>query len=210
MAQDIRKMFQEDRSPSGEPLDKGHEKRFEARLEKAFPEQPKQKEKATNRFLFLKIAAVLVVALGVGFFYFSSNPDLFNGEQVVETDAEIPAENEEEELVPVKDEYQLSEVSPDYKKIEDYYLASLNMELANLEVNEDNRALVDSFMSQLAELDAEYKRLNQEISETGLNESSVEAMIANLQLRLELLFKLKNKINEINQSKKSDYENFQA
>lgn len=210
MAQDIRKMFQEDRSPSGEPLEKGHEKRFEARLEKAFPEQTQQEKKESNPFLYLKIAAVLVVALGVGFFYFSSNPDLLNGEQVVDTDSEIPLETQEEETIPVKNEYQLSDVSPDYKKIEDYYLASLNVELAQLEVNEDNRALVDSFMAQLAELDAEYKRLNQEISESGLNESSVEAMIANLQLRLELLFKLKNKINEINQSKKSDYENFQA
>lgn len=206
MAQDIRKMFQEDKTLPADKLQQGHQKRFEAKLDTAFPKEKKE-QASSNKYLFLKIAAVLVVAFGIGFIFFSSN-DLFQGNQVVDT--EIPVSEEKEEAVPVKKEYQLSDVSPEFKKIENYYLASLNIELAKLEVNDENRALVDSFMTQLAELDEEYKRLNAEISETGLNESSVEALIANLQLRLELLFKLKNKLKEINQSKNKDYENFQA
>ena len=212
MAQDIRKMFQEDRSLPLEKLEKGHQKRFEDRLEKAFPKQEEktlQKKKKNNFFLF-KIAAVLVVAAGVGFIFFG--PRTFpggGGEQVVETAVPVEEKNEAEE-VPVAKEYQLSDVSPEFKKIENYYLASLNIELAKLEVNEDNKALVDSFMAQLAELDNEYKRLNAEINENGLDQSSVEAMIANLQLRLDLLFKLKNKIKDINESNNKDYENFQA
>ena len=210
MAQDIRKMFQEDRSLPSEKLEKGHQRRFEDRLENAFPKQEKkseQKEKRSNFFLF-KIAAVLVVAAGVGFIFFG--PETFpTEEQVVET--EIPVgEKEEAAEVPVTKEYQLSDVSPEFKKIENYYLASLNFELAKLEVNEENKALIDSFMVQLAGLDNEYKRLNAEISKNGLDQSSVEAMIANLQLRLDLLFKLKNKIKDINQSKNDDYEDFQA
>lgn len=207
MAQDIRKMFQEDKSISKDKLKKGHQKRFEAKLDQAFPQQ-KEEKKSQDQFMFLKIAAVLVVALGIGFFFFTSGEDMFSGKQVVDTEEQTP--EKEEEVVPAKKEYQLSDVSPEYKRIEDYYLASLNIELAKLDVNDDNRALVDSFMNQLAELDEEYKRLNAEIRETGLNESSVEALIANLQLRLELLFKLKNKIKEINPSKNKDYENFQA
>jgi len=204
MAQDIRKMLQEDRPLPTDKLKKGHQHRFEAKLEKAFP---KEEKRSRTTFMFLKIAAVLVVAFGVGFIYFMQN-DNFNGQQVVDTKSETPAEKEE--VVPVKKEYQLSDVSPEFKKIENYYLASLNIELAKLEVNDENRALIDSFMNQLSELDKEYKRLNEEISETGLNESSVESLIANLQLRLELLFKLKNKLKEINQSQNKDYENFQA
>ncbi len=207
MAQDIRKMFQEDKSISPDKLEKGHQNRFETKLDKAFP-QEKEIRKSSHQFMFLKIAAVLVVALGIGFFFFTSGEDRFGGEQIVDSEEQI--KEEKEEAVPVEKEYQLSDVSPEYKKIEDYYLASLNIELAKLDVNDDNRSLVDSFMNQLAELDEEYKRLNAEINETGLNESSVEALIANLQLRLELLFKLKSKIKEINQSKNKDYENFQA
>lgn len=208
MAQDIRKMFQEDKTLPADKLQKGHQNRFEAKLDKAFPQERKE-QTSSNRFLFLKIAAVLVVAFVIGFAFFTQN-DLFKGEQVVDTETPISEDKEKEEIVPVKKEYQLSDVSPEFKKIENYYLASLNIELAKLEVNDENRALVDSFMTQLSELDEEYKRLNAEISETGLNESSVEALISNLQLRLELLFKLKNKLKEINQSKNKDYENFQA
>jgi hypothetical protein len=84
------------------------------------------------------------------------------------------------------------------------------MELAKLDVNDSNKALVDSFMKQLSGLDQEYKKLNAEINETGLTESSVEALISNLQLRLELLNKLKNKIKDINQSKIQENENYKA
>ncbi|MGB7786604.1 MAG: hypothetical protein WBL27_10925 [Salinimicrobium sp.] len=206
MAQDIRKMFEEDRSLTSEKMEKGHQFRFEERLEKAFPQ--KKQKKSRNSFLFLKIAAVLVVAFGVAFAFFGPKNDIFEGEQVVENPAkEEPVQKEE---VPVTKEYQLSDESPEFKKIENFYLASLNIELAKLEVNDENRALVDSFMSQLAELDQEYKRLNTEIKENGINENSVEAMISNLQLRLELLFKLKNKIKDINQSQNKSYENFKA
>lgn len=205
MAQDIRKMLQEDRSLPSKPP-KGHQNRFEARLEKAFPQE--KQEKSTNRsFLFLKVAAVLVVALGVGFFFVNQNQE-FGGSQV--TDAPVEVDSKMNEEIPVNKEYQLSDESPEFKKIENFYLASLNMELAKLEVNDSNKALVDSFMNQLSGLDQEYKKLNTEISETGLTESSVEALISNLQLRLELLYKLKNKIKDINQSKIKENENYQA
>jgi hypothetical protein len=203
MGQDIRKMFQEDKSLPENKLNKGHQQRFEARLEKAFP----QEKKNNNTFMFLKIAAVLVVAIGIGFALLAPN-NLFEGEQVVDQTPQEDITPQEE--VPVTKEYQLSDVSPEFKKIENFYMASLNIELAKLEVNDENRALVDSFMAQLGELDKEYKRLNAEIQETGLNESSVEAMISNLQLRLELLYKLKNKIKDINQSNTKNYENLKA
>lgn len=205
MAQDIRKMFQKEKDLPSEKMEKGHRNRFEAKLEKAVPQETSEERSSDKSFFFLKIAAVFIVAVGVAFFFLTSDNGI-NNHQVVETP--VP-EEEKEEVAPVK-EYQLSDVSPEYKKVEDYYLASLNIELAKLDVNEENRALVDAFMEQLAELDKEYKRLNAEIERNGLNERSVEAMIGNLQLRLELLFKLKNKINEINESQNEKYENLQA
>ena len=201
MAQDIRKMLREERELSSERLVKGHLTRFEQKLDKNLPQEDKIND---NRFFFLKIAAVLVVVLGVGaLLYFGSNQ---NPEpQIVEQQVEEEVINASEESI-----YRLSDVSPEFRKIENFYLANLNVELAKLQVNNDNKALVDSFMAQLAELDREYKRLNLEISESGLSESSVEALIKNLQLRLELLNKLKTKINEIKEPKNNDYEDFQA
>ncbi|WP_029037948.1 hypothetical protein [Salinimicrobium xinjiangense] len=205
MAQDIRKMFQEEKAlPSRPP--KGHQKRFEARLEETFP-QEKQDKSSDRNYFFMKIAAVLVVMLGISFFFLNSEND-FNNNQI--TTAPVEGEQKNEEEIPVTKEYQLSDVSPEFKEIENFYLASLNIELAKLEVNDSNRALVDSFMKQLAGLDQEYKKLNAEINEVGLTESTVEAMISNLQLRLELLYKLKNKIKDINQSKIKENENYQA
>lgn len=205
MAQDIRKMFQEDKRFTSDKLEKGHQDRFRAKLDKALPQETKKS--SDNKFLFLKIAAILVIAVGVIFIFFNQDPNIV-GEQVVDTDTNNEITKDEE--IPVAKEYQLSDVSPEFKKIENYYLASLNIELAKLEVNDENKALVDSFMEQLSELDKEYKRLNKEIAETGLNDSSIESMISNLQLRLELLFKLKNKLKEINQSQYKNYENHQA
>ncbi|WP_029035351.1 hypothetical protein [Salinimicrobium terrae] len=205
MAQDIRKMLQEDRSLPSKPP-KGHQKRFEARLEENFP-QEKQEKSLNRNFFFLKIAAVLVIVLGIGFFFLNQNEG-FSGSQV--TNAPVEVESESSEEIPVTKEYQLSDESPEFRKIENFYLASLNIELAKLEVNDSNKALVDSFMKQLEGLDREYKKLNSEISETGLTESSLEALISNLQLRLELLYKVKNKIRDIKESKIKENENYEA
>lgn len=202
MAQDIRDMFRGEDPGDGDKLNKGHQKRFEARLERELPQ-----ERSGGRYLFLKIAAVLVVALGVGFFFWNNSAGEMTGPQVVETPVE---ETEVKEQTPEEKTFQLSDISPEFKQIESYYLAGINMELAKLEVNNDNKALIDAFMLELAELDKEYQRLNAELSVSGPNEQTIEAMIANLQLRLELLLKLKNKLNEIKQSKNKSYDNLQA
>ncbi|MCL6219559.1 hypothetical protein [Zunongwangia pacifica] len=206
MGQDIRKMLQEDKESLKFKMPEGHQARFEDRLNKAFPEKKKSKSK-----WFLQIAAILVVALGAGgFLYFNSGISVDpSGPQVVETSEEKPVEEKEDNMAAPK-QFQLSDVSPQYKKIEDYYMASLNMELAKLSINKENKELIDSFMKQLAELDKEYKRLNNELNELGPNEQTIEAMVANLQLRLELLFKLKQKLKEIKGSKDNSYENAQA
>ena len=208
MGQDIRKMLQEDKESRKFKMPEGHQSRFADRLNKAFPE----KKKSAGRKWFLQIAAILVIALAAGgFFYFNSGTSVDPyGTQVVETSEENPLEEKEKKTENSAKQFQLSDVSPQYKKIEDYYMASLNMELAKLDVNNENKELIDSFMKQLAELDKEYKRLNNELNELGPNEQTIEAMVANLQLRLELLFKLKQKLKEIKESKDNSYENAQA
>jgi len=198
MAQDIREMFKNGSLAEGK-LERGHQKRFEQKLDKEFG-----RGKKSNNFLFLKIAAVLIVAVGVAFFYFNS----MKPQSEIQV-ADTPEENTTKS-VEKKENIQLSEISPEFKKIENYYLAGINMELAKLEINEDNKLLIDSFMAELSELDKEYQRLNSDLNETGINEQTVQAMINNLQLRLELLFKLKNKLNDLKKSKNNNYENVQV
>ena len=141
MAQDIRKMFKDDEPWTKEKLSKGHQKRFEAKLKVALPMQ-----KSSNRFSFLKIAAIFIVAVGIGAFF-------LNKERIITTETPMvvaPEIKDDGNELPVK-EFQLSEVSPDFKKIENYYLAGINMELAKLEVNPSNKALIDSFMGKMSE-----------------------------------------------------------
>lgn len=199
MGQDIRKMFSKEEQESSTKLRPGHQGRFSAKLEQSFPIENRK-----SNFYWMKIAAVLVVALGVGFVLLS--PPNFNGEPEV---VSRPVEEKKEEAMPEK-QFQLRDVSPEFQKIENYYMASLNMELANLEVNENNKGIVDSFMNQLSELDKEYKRLNAELGKYGPNEQTIEAMISNLQLRLQLLQRVKNKIKEVKQTKNNNYGNVQV
>lgn len=200
MGQDIREMFKNENSHEKAKLIKGHQKRFEARLEKELPSSA-----SGNNFLFWKIAAVLVVIFGVGFFFLNTSGNQTDSNPVVDT----PVREQSLEENP-EDRFQLSDISPEFKKIENYYLAGINMELAKLEINNDNKALIDAFMLELEELDKEYQRLNAELNETGPNEQTIEAMISNLQLRLELLRKLKIKLNELKNTKNKNYENLQA
>ncbi len=199
MAQDIRDLFRNDKTQNWEKMDKGHEKRFEARLDESFPNK-----KSGGNYFFLKIAAMVVVVIGIGLFFFI--PDNKIKENPV---VNAPVENDEEKDAP-ENQFQLSDISPEFKKVEDYYMANINMELSKIELNETNKTLIDAYMAELEELNKEYQRLNNDFKEAGPNEQTVEAMIINLQMRLDLLFRLKNKLNELKQNNNGNYENLQA
>jgi ABC-type iron transport system FetAB ATPase subunit len=74
------------------------------------------------------------------------------------------------------------------------------LELASLEMSPDNKVVVDDFMDRLSELNKEYKSLNNELNEVGPNEQTIGALIKNLQLRLQLLLKLKEKLHQLKSS----------
>lgn len=195
MAQDLRKLFKEERKLGHtDQLADGHQLRFAERLENELPQS-----KGTHRFLMLKMAAVFIIAFGCGLFaYRYVSPDQAVSVAVEQqTKTSIPEKNQQvEETQPVY----LSDVSPEYKKVEDYYLANIHAELAQLNVNQDNKELVDSFMEQLSQLEKEYKKLNGELNDTGVNEQTLSSLINNLELRLKLLNKLKTKLAEIKTS----------
>lgn len=184
MAQDIRKLLKKQNETQPQ-LSEGHEQRFLLKLEEAFPETNK---KSSLPWFKLSIAAAVVIGLGI--FTFVQVQD---GYQVTtEISSELP-----ETTTIVNKQMTLADVSPDLQKIENFYLTGINVQLASLEFSEENKELVDGYMQRLSDLDTAYQQLNTELAQMGPNEATVTALIDNLKLRLELLFKLKNKLEEL-------------
>lgn len=185
MAQDIRDLLKGE-NPGKAKLSEGHKSRFEAMLDKEMPQEK-------NSFSWLKIAAIALVLLSVSFFGYQYLSDFTgdinntNANPIVEVDTK---KNDTPSQISIGD------LSPDLKKVEDYYMAGINLQLASLKIAPENKELVDGYMSQLSILDKEYKKLNLELNKEGPTEATITALIDNLKLRLELLFKLKNKLNE--------------
>lgn len=202
MAQDLRDLFREERKKVQQPdMLKGHAQRFENLLEQRLPKEEKSAKQ--HKFFFMKIAAVLVVAVSIGWFLYQS------GRNSVEN-AVVNTQQSTENQVEKETNMYLSDISPEYKKIEDYYLASINAELSQLTVTTENKELIDSFMNQLAQLDKEYQRLNAEIEENGIDEQTVSILINNLELRLELLYKLKDKLKQMKKDSLQEMQGVQA
>jgi len=203
MGQDIRELFRDTKPDGEESLPEGHTNRFEKKLQQQFPQVNKK-----SKFVFLPVAATIMIAVAVGMFLYFSNhsTEKFDQPLVVESPSEEIKGKKNNAAI----DYKLSDVSPEFKKIEDYYMATLNIQLARLNMTPGNKNLIDAFMLKLETLNEEYLALNVEIRENGLNGETVEALIGNLQLRLDLLKKLKSKLTEIEQSKNISNEDYKA
>jgi len=187
MAQDLRELLKGE-NLENKTLSKGHESKFEAMLEEAIPLEEKLS------FHWMKVAAVAIVMLGVAFFGYQYLSD-FTGNTIDENSN--PIVNTEKNTTEKSNQISLGDLSPDLKKVEEYYVTGINLQLASLKINSENREMVDGYMKQLSNLDKEYKRLSIELNKEGPSEATITALIDNLKLRLELLFKLKNKLNEL-------------
>nr|WP_293294336.1 hypothetical protein [Allomuricauda sp.] len=189
MASDLRKMFEKERERRHFQMKQGHEDRFFAKLEEELPQIPPKKKVIS---LWMQIAASVVIILGLALFYFNDTPI-----DPVEKVTVVDRENAGKERQGIS----LGDLSPDLKKIETYYTTNINLQLADLADDPGNKELVESYMDRLAELNTEYQRLNAELNQLGPNDQTISALINNLQLRLQLLQKLKSKLNQLKSSK---------
>ncbi len=187
MAQDIRKLFKNEQKIFKGEMPKGHEARFLEKLDKQLPEQP-----ARSLFTFLNIAASVVILIGLS----------FGAYQFIGSEEEIPVKD-------VVSTSSLGDISPQLKKVEDYYLANINLELSKMKVTPDSKELFDGYLVRLEELNKEYSVLADELTQSGPNEQTVNALIDNLKLRLNLLYRLKEKLSELNESNNT-YEEVQT
>ncbi|PHR69031.1 MAG: hypothetical protein COA67_11560 [Lutibacter sp.] len=177
MGQDIKEMLKNDLKTASNKLSEGHKSRFENRLDKELP-------KKKNLFSFLRIAASILVLVSVGLLsYQYINSDKISPD-IVQTDE--------------KKINSIADISPDLKKVEDYYLTNINYQISKIKITDVNKDLLEVYFSQLGELQKEYDKLNSELKiDEDVNEETIDKLIENLQMRLLLLKQLKKKLNKI-------------
>lgn len=183
MAQDLRDLLKEEKKQKY-GMKPGHEERFARRLEAAIPTTHKRK----YRIYLLAASVVLLVGLSIGIYTSLLPGSGLRGNTTV-------VSRDDAEATP--QQLSLGDLSPDLQKIEQYYVANINVQLSDLEVSSENKAMVDSFMERLAELNQDYSALNKELNTLGPNDQTISALINNLQLRLKLLYKLKDKMDNL-------------
>lgn len=186
MPKDIRDMLRNESIETGK-LSKNHRNTFEAKLQRELH----NKKTGTNQFLKIAASFLVLVGLGASFFYFSQST-------VVEKPIEV-AKIES-----------LGSISPELKTIENYYLASIQAEISNLEETPENKELLKGYLEKLGELTNDYKILTQELNDEGLNEKTINALIENLQQRLSLMHQLKEQLNSLSKLNITKNENIQV
>ena len=151
-------------------LPEGHRELFESKL--------KQKFGPRKSYKFLAVAASVIILFGLGFFSINLSSNQLQKEL-------------KEQVTSVGD------FSPELKKIENYYLAAINYELTNFQVNEKDKVLLESYLEKLNLLTIEYKKLGKQLEPNQINEELINALIDNLQLRLQLMIDLKKELKNI-------------
>lgn len=173
MSQDIRKILQ-DFKEKEVSLSANHSTNFEKLLlSELHQEKPKKKS-----FQWISIAASVVIIMGICVtFYMKSS--------------------EKSTVTPSSKEITLGTISPEFNTIETYYVNSINLEISQIEINETNKEIIDGYLVKIAELMNEYTLLTQELNTKGVNNATIDALINNLQLRLQLLQKLKKQLTQL-------------
>ena len=187
MEQDLRDLMQEENKKEKTSLAEGHELRFLDVLENNLPKQ----RKTLHLSMIWKVAAGIAILLitGVSGYLLSEEQHAHRNSVLENTQMTIGS------------------LSPELQKIETYYTANINLQLSTLSFDNESKDLVAGYMSRLQDLDAAYNNLNIELTNYGPSEATVTALIDNLKIRLELLFKLKNKLKELNTEENGRFTN---
>ncbi|MBL4905282.1 MAG: hypothetical protein JKZ00_04580 [Flavobacteriaceae bacterium] len=175
MGQNLKKLFEQDRLVNHKRKE-NHEDLFIEQLYKELP------VKRSTSFSGFRIAASVLVLLGIGImsYMFMDNP--FNQKD------EITA-------------FTLKNISPELEEIESFYVTNINLTLLDIEKNSENQAFVKRYMKRLSLLKEEYKKLITEMNEEGPNSLSINVLINNLKLQLELLQELNKQITSTKNKK---------
>ncbi|MGY4538056.1 hypothetical protein ACVW0P_002476 [Mucilaginibacter sp. UYNi724] len=145
-------------------------------------QQPKKREAKTFSLAFvLKVAASVIVVMGLGFGLYLKN--------------QKPAGID------------LADINPTYAKQQVHYASMIESKRTRLKlVAKFDPQLYNEFNAELLKMDANYKKLNIDLATSPNQERVLRAMIRNLQIQTEVLNQQLSVIEQFNQSKK-DHEN---
>ncbi|WBX75519.1 hypothetical protein PG911_12745 [Tenacibaculum ovolyticum] len=177
MSKDIREVLK-NRNDKPVEISKDHRKKFQQKLMKELHSESSKKKS----YQWLYIAASIVMLLGLGVNFYPTSV----------------ATNE------YKNEISLGSVSPELKTIESYYINTINYELSQLELTDDTKEFFDGYFAKIGELTKEYKSLTEELNTKGINDNTINALIGNLQLRLQLLKRMQKQLNELKNTNQND------
>jgi len=184
---DLRKDF--DYSSKSYKMSKGHEQKFKNQLDEAFGAKPSK-----SYSMIYKMAAVAIIAVLSTIF-------VLNQTQIV-------SDNSTKQVSQTQ-KISLGDISPELHKIENFYLTSIKLELATLETSTEFDDVVNSYLEELKNINKAYDNLETELNTVGVSEEIINAMIDNLQLRLELLQDLKQKLNHLKQKQNENKSAYQ-
>ena len=162
MKRDIRDLFKEGEDGL-KTLQEHHRAEFLEKLKK----QPKRKPK---RFYWLSIAAILVIALTVGF-------NLINNE---------PAE-------------EVSPMLAQIEAVEAEYLEDIKSEWQSFIAVANDEVLIGRFKKRLDELSKDYQETSAQFKSDANNVLIIESLIDNLKTRLQILKDIQEHIKILNQ-----------
>ena len=158
-----------------------HSSKFEDLLQQEFHQQ--HPKKRSLKWLSIAASIVLLVSLAINFY---------------------PTNTIEKDPKTTPKEITLGNISPEFQTIESYYVNSINLEISELELTEENKEIIDGYLLKIAELTKEYKSLTKELNTKGVNDATIDALIRNLQLRLQLLKRLKKQLKQLKNLNKNE------
>lgn len=183
MSKDIREILKNN-VESTERLSTNHRQRFQQKLLDELHATPSTKK--TYQWLYIAASIVLLVSLGIQLYPTNTVAPI----------TELPKETQ--------NQISLGTISPELKTVEDYYVNTINYELSQLELTDDNKELFDGYLTKLGELTKEYKSLTEELNTKGINDDTINALIGNLQLRLQLLKRMQKQLQEFKNPTQND------
>lgn len=162
-------------------LPNNHRSVFEKKLEKELH--------GTTRspFQYLMVAASVIALFTMGY--------VFTADQ----------SNPREKIQVPSAKVSLEEFSPELKKIENYYLTAINLELANLEVTDGNKLVLQEYFRRMNSLTNEYKLQSEQLQIDKIDEELINNLIDNLQMRLQLMIELKNELKKLKSKENEKY-----
>jgi len=143
----------------------GHFERFQAKLK----EEKKTKNKKTASWLWLSVAATILIAFGFMLGNLNNNKGL-----------------------------DLADVSPKMQETQNFYLAAIQKEIKIVKTKQTpgNQKIIDDSFTQLEVLEKDYNMLTIELKESNEDKRVIFAMVSNFQKRIEILQNLLNQLEE--------------